>query len=128
MDMYIDRHLPNIHFLKSTTNFLGDPLCVVQRTSLSGFQPSTDTMQMECMVTLAPGRHTCFLIVIYSIWLTFNTWFHQMVPTNCTVLNLHIPGPERNCCPFLNLKLWFARLEYCRLFYLWFYHIVSKIL
>ena len=59
-------------------------------------------MEMESMVADSPC-HGAFLIACL-IRLTFNTWVHDVIPANGTVVNVDVPGPESNGIPFLNFE------------------------
>lgn len=61
-------------------------------------------MQMECVVTRAPGCYTLVRGVVNAVGFTFDTWLHQVVAANGTRVHHNVPGPEGHCCPFFDLK------------------------
>lgn len=64
------------------------------------------------MVTHSPRSNALFGCVVDAEWLTFNTWFHQMVTANGTCVHHDIPRPECHGGPFFHLKpLFLFRLD-----------------
>ena len=70
------------------------PLAVIERTDLSGLQPSGYAVEMECMVTNTPSYGA-----IFSGWrcltsLTFDAKVHDVIPADSTVVDDDIPSPK----------------------------------
>ena len=73
------------------------PLAVVQRTDLSGFEPSGDTVEVEGMVADAPGHSALLAGGARLVGLTLDAQIHYVVAANGAVVHHDIPGPERHC-------------------------------
>lgn len=84
--------------------FLEFPLTIVQRAHLTRFQPSRDAVEMERMITNAPGNGTFLTGGRCLIGLTFDAQVHDVITTNGTVVHHNVPGPQSDGAPFLNLK------------------------
>ena len=54
----------------------------------------TDT---PCLVAFLFGVGDLIGLAIY-------TGFHDVIPTDSTVINMDIPGPQRHCIPFLDFE------------------------
>lgn len=65
---------------------------------------------MEGVVTNSPCSNTFIIGIRHGHRLAFNTWFHNMIPTDCTVIYCNIPGPECNGCPLFDFKLFMSWL------------------
>lgn len=80
------------------------PIGIVQGTLWPSQQPPTNAVVMERVVALTPSSDTLLLGIRNQVGLALDTWFHEMVPTNGTVLHLDVPQPERHRRPLLHLK------------------------
>jgi len=77
---------------------------LAQRTGvflLSG--PATDAVRMVSVVASAPADHAA-LTVRYLVSLTLETGLIDAVLANGTVLNRHIPTPQRNGVPLFHFN------------------------
>lgn len=60
---------------------------------------------MEGVVTRTPRGHTFVICICHCLRLTLYTRFHDVVPTDRTVIHSYVPRPESNSSPLLDLKL-----------------------
>ena len=66
------------------------PLTIIERAHWPLFQPSRDTVKMKSVVAHAPGHVTVACRRRVLVRLAINTAFHNVVTTDCTVLNCDI--------------------------------------
>ena len=86
------------------TVFLEFPITIVQRTNLSGFEPSWNTMEVEGVITHSPSDCTFFGGHRGLIGLAFNAEVHDVVAADGAVVHHDIPGPQRHGVPLLHLE------------------------
>lgn len=86
------------------TILLEFPFSIIQRTYLTSFQPSRNTMKVESVIADSPS-HGAFLTGRRClICLTFDTEIHDMISANRTVVYHDIPSPQSDGIPFLHFE------------------------
>lgn len=112
---------------RSTTVLLELPVSVIERTHRSGLQPSRDAVEMESVIANAPGYGTFFAGSGSMISLALNacvsllvkhvdekqyryvlTEIHDVVATDCTVVNHNVPCPKSYGVPLLDFEFLLA--------------------
>lgn len=86
------------------TILLEFPFPIVQGTYLTSFQPPGNTVKVESVITYSPSHGTFLTRGRGLIRLALDTQIHNMISTNCTVVDDDIPGPKSNGIPFLDFE------------------------
>lgn len=86
------------------TVFLEFPVPVIQRTDLTGLEPSRYAVEVESVIADSPGYCAFLTRGRGLVGLTFDTKVHNVVSANGTVINDDIPSPESNGTPLLDFE------------------------
>ena len=91
-----------VHFLSSV--FLELPVTVAQRADVPGLEPPGDAVEVECVVTHAPGHCALLTGGTGLVGLTLDAQVHDVVPADGAVVHHNVPGPQGTSIPFLHLE------------------------
>lgn len=97
-------------FYELTAILLIIPLFVVQRTHLTGLEPTRNAVEMKGVVACTPS-HSALLLGARAqrVCLALNAQIHNLVATNGAIVHGHVPRPERLRLPLFHyetLRLW----------------------
>jgi len=86
------------------------PFAIVERTDLTSFEPSGDAVEVEGVVTDAPGHRAFLTRGGCLICLALDAEIHDVVAADGAVVDDDVPGPESDGVPFLHFESLLAAL------------------
>ena len=103
-----------VHLLSPVSLVL--PVAITQRADAPGLEPPGDAVEVEGVVTHAPGHWTLLLDSLLSlVGLTLDAPVHDVVPADGAVVHHDVPGPQRHSVKLFHLVPARADIPLCYL-------------
>lgn len=94
---------------------LDEPVLLAERTAIVLLDPQRHAAVVERVIALPPYHDTVILTIVR---LALEAGIHDVDTANGTRVTVHVPGPHRNCVPFLQRKQLSPTRRRLRLFHI----------